>query len=323
MHTHNDSKFGFYPKPNINQQLAMDPVKSQNRTTPSFCGSTLVWTIRSPSRDHGQQRGRIWGSQCGHSRLVEVLEVQRDSNTSSVVKKRHPLVVVPGFGADYRKYQALQDELVRVTGQNVYLVPTTSATWLKTFGGRPVTPVLELISSVVETSLRESQEEKITLVGHSAGGWISRIWLGSKHPYRGTIYAGASKVDSLITLGTPHTSFEPVTQENMNFVNTKYPGAFEPDVRYVCIGGTGLSMSETEAQAVKGRFWNPRWFAKVSYQLTAGEGNLLGDGVVPCSVTSLSGAHNVLLRGIFHAPDSPGPWYGHPAAVRYWTQFCR
>lgn len=30
-------------------------------------------------------------------------------------------------------------------------------------------------------------------------------------------------------------------------------------------------------------------------------------------------ARNVQLKGVWHAPDSKGPWYGHPRVVEYWS----
>jgi hypothetical protein len=44
-------------------------------------------------------------------------------------------------------------------------------------------------------------------------------------------------------------------------------------------------------------------------------------GIVPASVAFLDGAKNVVLDGVWHSPSSPGPWYGDPRAVSYWSQF--
>lgn len=49
----------------------------------------------------------------------------------------------------------------------------------------------------------EQLEGKITLIGHSAGGWISRAYL-SNCSSGGKIYGGSKCVHSLVTLGTPH-----------------------------------------------------------------------------------------------------------------------
>lgn len=32
---------------------------------------------------------------------------------------------------------------------------------------------------------------------------------------------------------------------------------------------------------------------------------------------------NILLKGVWHAPISRGPWYGHPRVVEYWSSFLR
>jgi len=44
---------------------------------------------------------------------------------------------------------------------------------------------------------------RVALIGHSAGGWISRAYLSSRK-YGGKRYEGHKLVHSLITLGTPH-----------------------------------------------------------------------------------------------------------------------
>jgi len=44
---------------------------------------------------------------------------------------------------------------------------------------------------------------RVALIGHSAGGWISRAYLSSRK-YGGKRYKGHKLVHSLITLGTPH-----------------------------------------------------------------------------------------------------------------------
>lgn len=48
---------------------------------------------------------------------------------------------------------------------------------------------------------------RVALVGHSAGGWIARIALGSV-PYQKHEYGLSPKVHTLLTLGTPHASIE-------------------------------------------------------------------------------------------------------------------
>ena len=58
------------------------------------------------------------------------------------------------------------------------------------------------------------------------------VCAGSKTSYGNKLYAGACKVHTLLTLGTPHTSADSITQKNLTFVNSHYPHMHEPDIRY-------------------------------------------------------------------------------------------
>ena len=49
----------------------------------------------------------------------------------------------------------------------------------------------------------DEPQGRVALIGHSAGGWISRAYLSSRE-YGGKRYKGHKLVHSLITLGTPH-----------------------------------------------------------------------------------------------------------------------
>ena len=91
-------------------------------------------------------------------------------------------------------------------------------------------PILQKLDQTVTSVLETTGAEQINLVGHSAGGWIARIYLGEK-PYavhradinRQNVWAAYPQVKTLITLGTPHTSQERWTRRNLDFVNGTYP----------------------------------------------------------------------------------------------------
>lgn len=225
-----------------------------------------------------------------------------------------PVVIVPGYLAPATDYYPLRDELRRL-GWKAEVVPLKVRSWLPTLGGRPVTPILRALDATVQLLLDTSGATHVTLIGHSAGGWISRIYLGDQ-PYDGHVWAGQQRVRALITLGTPHTSQEPWTRRNLEFVNSNYPGAYYPHIRYVCLAGKAIY------GVPHGSFAN--WLTYQSYRLTAGEGACWGDGVTPVTTAHLAGAHNVIYEGVLHAPhsrwrDRPNaPWYGSPEIVATW-----
>ncbi|MEN9229203.1 MAG: alpha/beta fold hydrolase [Gloeomargarita sp. HHBFW_bins_205] len=214
-----------------------------------------------------------------------------------------PAVLLPGYLAGCQPYGELV-RLARDFGVDMHVVPLRWWDWLPTLGGRPVTPILAALDATVRQVQQQYNGQRITLIGHSAGGWIGRIYLGET-PYEGRVWAGRERIDCIVTLGTPHTSQERWTRRNLAFVNTAYPGAYYPDIQYICIAG----------QAVQGRPWT---FTYESYRLTVGRGDVWGDGITPVTAAHLEGAVNLTLLGVWHSPRSPGPWYGSPAVLLQW-----
>jgi pimeloyl-ACP methyl ester carboxylesterase len=157
---------------------------------------------------------------------------------------------------------------------------------MQTVGGRPVTAVLEAVDAAVNDALAASGASRVTIVGHSAGGWIARIWLSRRASYDGRVWAGAERAHKLICLGTPQTSAEPVTQRNMLFVAEMCGDCAEaPDVEYFCLCGTGVGIPDhaIDDRWWRWRFWeSPAWMARLSYEITAGPENVsiarVGDG---------------------------------------------
>ncbi|MGF1479175.1 MAG: esterase/lipase family protein [Cyanophyceae cyanobacterium] len=226
-----------------------------------------------------------------------------------------PTVIVPGYFARSNEYCALQ-QLLTARGFPTTTVPLKLRDWLPTVGGRSMIPILRRIEDTVQ-AMREQYQSPINVIGHSAGGWIARIYLGDI-PY--TIHNDVAQtqgvwnahahVATLVTLGTPHVSQERWTKRNLDFVKDNYPGAFYPHIRYVCVAG----------KAVYGKRFQS-WLAYNSYQLTIGEGNSWGDGITPIAAAHLAGATNLTLEGVWHSPKSPGMWYGSPEATQEWVSY--
>jgi hypothetical protein len=74
---------------------------------------------------------------------------------------------------------------------------------------------------------------RIALIGHSAGGFISRAYL-SEREYGGKAYRGTQLVHSLVTLGTPHGDAPGPAFESVKWCNR------EPcPIRALAVGATG------------------------------------------------------------------------------------
>ncbi|KGF72455.1 lipase [Neosynechococcus sphagnicola sy1] len=224
-----------------------------------------------------------------------------------------PTVILPGYFAGAEAYRGLE-QFFQAKGYPVVTVPLRRQDWLPTVGGRSMAPILQPLDRTIQQVLQQYQVSQVNLVGHSAGGWIARIYLGAQ-PYWGRSggepWAAHPQIKTLVTLGTPHRSRERWTLRNLDFVNTHYPGAFYPNVRYVCVAG----------KAIYGeRRWGA-WIAYSSYQLTDGQGNVWGDGIIPIAAAHLEGAENVVLDQVQHSPKPGSLWYGSPEVLPSWISY--
>lgn len=228
-----------------------------------------------------------------------------------------PTVILPGFFAGAWEYRALEQSLQQL-GFPAVTVPLRTRDWFPTVGGRSMVPILRNLDKTVKQMLKDYNTSKINLIGHSAGGWIARIYLGEK-PYN--IHKDVTEsvglwhaypyVSTLVTLGTPHVSQERWTKRNLDFVKINYPGAFYPDVKYVCVAG----------KAIYGERRPGQWLAYNSYKLTCGVGNCWGDGITPVEAAHLEEAINLTLEGVLHSPRRVGIWYGSPEVMPTWVQY--
>ena len=228
-----------------------------------------------------------------------------------------PTVILPGYFASAIAYRQLEQHLQQ-QGFPTTTVPLSRRDWIPTLGGLPVTPILQQLDRTVKQVLQQSGCSQINLIGHSAGGWIARIYLGEK-PYwipRGgncspQTWGAHSSIATLVTLGTPHISQEQWTRQNLDFTNQNYPDAFHPNVQYICVAG----------KAVYGeRRWGT-WIAYNSYQLTCGTGNSWGDGITPIPAAHLKGAKNLTLDNVRHSPRNEARWYGSADVVSAWASY--
>jgi len=169
---------------------------------------------------------------------------------------------------------------------------------------------------------------KVALIGHSAGGWISRAYLSQRN-YGGRAYNGQSMVHSLVTLGSPHGSAPGPAFSGVEWVNR------EP----VSVPALALSGSGYPGDGSCGKFTQDAYAFCCPYGSDGSSYD--GDGVTPVeSALALPGAANafVLEGDITHFPwsDTWGaslvapeltkydremnlPWYGDDIALQQWV----
>ncbi|XVE90319.1 hypothetical protein DITRI_Ditri20bG0068000 [Diplodiscus trichospermus] len=283
------------------------------------------------------------------------------SSSSSSSTNYRPAVILPGLGnntGDYKKLELTLQE---------YGVPTVVAKvsridWLRNAAGlvdpsywkgtlQP-RPVLDWYLKRVDDAVQEAKElpqgGKLSLIGHSAGGWLARVYMEE---------FGLSHISLLLTLGTPHLpppkglpGVIDQTRGLLYYVEKHCKKAvYTPELKYVCIAGRYLQgaplfndskmdvdsvitiddqpisdvavvKNKTDSTSVSITFRTR--FVGQGYKQVCGQADVWGDGVVPEVSAHLDGALNISLDGVYHSPvgsdDESRPWYGSPAVVEQW-----
>lgn len=166
---------------------------------------------------------------------------------------------------------------------------------------------------------------RVAVIGHSAGGWISRAYLSDRR-YGGKAYCGAELVHSLVTLGSPHGESKGAAFRGVAWVNREPP---PPTLRCLAVGATG-SPGDSSGKLTK---------AAYSFCIEGSDGlDVDGDGLTPTSsALAFLGADQLVLDGATHFPwgDVFGgdyfapemtkayregkPWYGSDVMLDHWA----
>jgi pimeloyl-ACP methyl ester carboxylesterase len=209
-------------------------------------------------------------------------------------------------------YEELRETLQAMTGQPVVIAEIGSADWLPAVVPPGWIPLLNKLDAAVQTLLKGNGTGRLTIVGHSAGGVLARLYLGPR-PFYGRTYRGLDSVEHLITLGTPHYNQQRKFMGSWmaRWVEKRYPGAaLTPDVRYTAVAGKLIrgrpegSLRERHAYGF--------------YTDIGGWGKTWGDGLVPLDSALLEGARHIILEDVGHFAGFGGPWYGDAEVIQRW-----
>lgn len=158
--------------------------------------------------------------------------------------ERGPILIVGGFGSNYPSYGQLGAHLAEASGRPVDVAPITILDWAGVVASDSYGALLGVLDRALRATLAAHGARRLTIVAHSAGGVLARIYLGDQ-PYgpRRLVYNGFERVAALVTLGTPHTTtgtgrFGGLNQ--IDFVQRTYPGAYWRFIRYVSVMGKGI-----------------------------------------------------------------------------------
>src|SRR5918998_3439158 len=223
-----------------------------------------------------------------------------------------PIVIVGGATWWPGSYRDFASTLRDISGCEVYVAPITPLDWALGYF-RGFGQLVFEVASTVDRALLESEAKKAVLVGHSAGGLACRVYIGGDSPYGGRRYSGHRRVQTLITLGTPHTVADKPRLAPISRVNELFPGALhaEAGLRYVSVAGSAADGTSSPG-------------ARKRYERFVEDGRVAGDGVVPVDAALLSGSEGQVIEGLHHNRRL-GRWYGSDAETvgLWWPQELR
>ncbi|KAI9081686.1 hypothetical protein K1719_036340 [Acacia pycnantha] len=276
-----------------------------------------------------------------------------------------PAVILPGLGNNSGDYQKLVQTLNDKYGVPTVVAKVSRIDWLRNAAGlvdpnywrgtlKP-RPVLDWYLKRIHDAVQEAKElaegTTLSLIGHSAGGWLARVYMEE---------FGMSHISLLLTLGTPHLpppkgtpGVIDQTRGLLNYVEQNCSKAvYTPQMKYVCIAGRYIegaqffvqsnakiesvvpinaSQPVPEAAVMSASSNSPPMtmtfrtrFVGQGYKQVCGQADVWGDGVVPEVSAHLEGALNISLDGVYHSPvgsdDELRPWYGSPAILDQWVE---
>jgi len=244
---------------------------------------------------------------------------------SSAVAQPHA-VILPGFLAGASKYEGFAATLAnRGRFASVDILPIQQLQWIPTLFGASFRFYLEALEAALT---RPDGSRPVVLVGHSAGGWLARLYLGLSREgrvYDGRAYTPPSpQILTLVTLGTPHYSTEKypfgrfserrrgedpslpphVAASSLQLTNFLYddPAALGCEVVSVC--GVGVLGEEGND-------------AGMAYTFNGCDAKSLGDGVTPLPIAVARGSRDVVQVDCTHGAGQP-KWYGSEEGVDQW-----
>lgn len=265
-----------------------------------------------------------------------------------------PVIIAPAQFAVPRDYERLAELLV-ARGHAVYVAPLTRLSWLRIVpasftpafwrGELRPTPTLgffyEALDKVFAQVEEAHQGEKVSVIGHSIGGWVARAYIGERLGEH-----AAERVERVVTLGTPHReppseSLIDQTRGLLRYINAEFPsGAPLNPEQFVCVAGAGTK-AESVGELVNSRSWDPalqrsplleRLVALGSYLALSGKAfDTAGDGLIPVETATMAPeCPQVILDDCHHSGFIPTaldsivlpesyPWYGSEAMVELWA----
>ena len=255
------------------------------------------------------------------------------ASAGAAAESRPAVVVLPWLGNQTEDYDAFASEL-EGRGFSVTVARVARPDWLRNAAGladlnywkgtlqpRPTVDwYLGRIDDAIAQAKARSGAEQVSLVAHSAGGWMARVYLED---------FGTASVCQLVSLGSPLNSVPKdvpgvvdQTRGILTFVESRCASAADLAARGVavtCLAGKWLE----GAERLEGPENASNFLIGQGYKQVCGSSVAWGDGITPVATAHLEGAENVTLEGVFHTPlgaSESRPWYGSPAVLDQWVE---
>jgi hypothetical protein len=220
---------------------------------------------------------------------------------------RQPILILGGFLIGAEAYGPMVKRLEQLSGQPVRLVAVGKVEWLLTVFAFAWARILDRVASTAANQARQSPTGRVTLIGHSSGGIMLRLFLDDA-PFQGRRYDGKALADTLVMLGSPHTALKATVLRQM--VRQRLPGTpFADKVSYLSVAGD-LDLATASPLA--------RRLAPAAYRNSTGRADDRGDGLVPVASALLEGSRQLVLPGVAHGGAFGPCWYGSPEVVERW-----
>ena len=229
-----------------------------------------------------------------------------------MTNQQQPVLILGGFLITPEAYEPLAEWIRREQGVVAEVVPVSRLQWLGTMGAEGWARILDRVEERAQALQRLSPSGLVSLIGHSSGGVMLRLYLGEE-PFAGRRYAGHQRCNRLVMLGSPHQAVRATPLRAL--VDRRYPGCpFADHVDYVSVAGR-LDLDGVNASGLSRRS------ARRSYRTISGDPEAGGDGLVPLSSALLNGSRHLVLEDTAHGGLFGRSWYGSPERIRQWWPF--
>ncbi len=223
-----------------------------------------------------------------------------------------PIIIFGGFLSYPGMYTEMRRALRDLSRRPVYVVRAYSYDWLAAITLAGNARLLRKLDQTVRQSVTNTDSGKITLIGHSQGGVLARLYL-SAEPFLGHRFNGAQWIDRLVSLGSPHLNQGPLQRGGRiaRYIEQHCSvDGLTAGVQITCVAGKlirGSLLTSPQARTAYRR-----------YEELCGDGAVWGDGLIPLPSALLPGTERVILEGVGHYSLVGEPWYGSPDVITRW-----